>query len=160
MFEGIKKRFREPFLLFSWVGAGALALLVINDHLLKPAFGAGSFGTVTGKLSDFAGIVLTLLVMEFFIRTISGVSRMSSLLISSTLTMSLFLALELSQRFVDFYVAVSQNVFDLVGFEAVSASTMDSTDLYALVMIPVVCLSSLSLIRRHIRPSQGSPDAA
>src|SRR5687767_12493968 len=30
----------------------ALLLLLLNDHVLKPAFG----GVVTGKLSDFAGL--------------------------------------------------------------------------------------------------------
>ena len=42
-------------LLIHPVFTGALALLLVNDHLLKHRYG----GVVTGTLSDVAGVVLT-----------------------------------------------------------------------------------------------------
>ena len=39
------------------VAIAALALLVLNDHVLKAAARGTSFGVVTGKLSDVAGMV-------------------------------------------------------------------------------------------------------
>ena len=47
----------------------ALVVLVVNDHLLKAAYP----GWITGKLSDFAGMVLAPLVLVAIVDAIAPV---------------------------------------------------------------------------------------
>jgi hypothetical protein len=53
--------------LLAPVPIAAIGLLLLNDHVLKAAYGAGRFGVLTGKLSDFAGLAFfPLLLWTFF----------------------------------------------------------------------------------------------
>jgi hypothetical protein len=58
----------SPSPLLHPIAIGALALLVVNDHLLKAAWP----GLVTGKASDVAGLVLVPLLSVEFARLLAG----------------------------------------------------------------------------------------
>ncbi|MGB3547731.1 MAG: hypothetical protein WBA17_12195, partial [Saprospiraceae bacterium] len=47
--------------LFNSVFIGGLLLLLLNDHILKAAYG----NVLTGKLSDFAGVLILPLLLRF-----------------------------------------------------------------------------------------------
>ncbi len=121
----------------------AVLVLVLNDHFLKNHFGAGPFGIVTGKLSDFAGAVILPAWIEFVLATVFRIRRKYALnlaLVSSCLGL---VAIELSPHAIQLYEAANNLV--LRGFASVAAVapakaklTADFTDLIALVMVPWV----------------------
>lgn len=145
---------------------GALTLLVVNDHLLK---GQGWLPAwLTGKLSDFAGLVVAPVVLATalgaFVRCALGRSHWvrrrlehvgadgTNRLIAgaSTTTVSLvFVATELSQAAADRVAAL----FGSLGFP--SRLHADATDLVALAVLPVTWSVLVGAARTEgaIRPS-------
>ncbi|MCH9681475.1 MAG: hypothetical protein K0V04_08585 [Deltaproteobacteria bacterium] len=122
-----------------WIGS--LAVLVLNDHVLK---GAGMLPEVlTGKLSDFAGLVVApiLLAMVLRVRTRRGV------LLSHVAVGAVFAALQLSS------VVATQWSAAMATLGIPWITTQDATDLIAL---PALGLS-LWAFRRVIAQRVHSP---
>ncbi|OAV45627.1 hypothetical protein [Lewinella sp. 4G2] len=104
--------------LLNVVFLGGLLLLVINDHLLKEAFG----NSITGKLSDFAGV----LILPLFLKYLTG-WRTSSLI-----------------AFTVIFFAWWKSSFSTPAIELFNAWTplnygrvVDYTDLYAFTILPL-----------------------
>lgn len=136
----------------------AMALLGVNDHLLK---GSGWLpGWMTGKLSDFAGLfffplfvtaaVDTLLYLAFRItrgRTRGYSLKMWKLYAAVAFTAILFVPLKLSDTWGTLYIRAMHvlDVFDwLGGFQV----TKDPTDIVAVVMFPLVIWLGRRFVRR------------
>src|SRR5688572_306221 len=104
---------------------GALALLALNDHVLK---GSGLLpGIVTGKLSDFVGLLVAPLLFAALLR-VRGRVGWTAAHVSVGLV---FAGIQLSHAFADLWSAA----MGLVGFPWVITS--DPTDLIALPMLAV-----------------------
>jgi len=71
------------------VALASLALLVVNDHVLKTRFP----GVVTGKLSDFAGMVVAPLVLAAMIEVVLPTTRRALVALGSALAVGLGFAL-------------------------------------------------------------------
>lgn len=105
---------------------GALALLVVNDHVLK---GSGHLpGWLTGKLSDLAGVIVAPIVLGALTRARSE-HRKRAVHAAVALAM---IATELSQSTADL-VASGLVALGLSGARLVA----DPSDLWALVLLPV-----------------------
>gem|GEM_PF-2279230 len=108
------------------VFVSALVLLVINDHWLK---GAGMLPTwLTGKLSDFAGLIVAPIVLVCLLRLKSR----RSILAAHGLIGLVFALTELSQPFADQLASL----WHLAGIPHASFRA-DLTDLWALVVLPI-----------------------
>ncbi|TNE54518.1 MAG: hypothetical protein EP338_06790 [Bacteroidetes bacterium] len=97
----------------------ALTLMILNDHWWKPSF----HNELTGKLSDFAGI----LVLGLFLRSMPRISRTTSVIVTAILF--IFWKSPFSQGLIDWW-----NSF---AFFPVWRS-IDYTDLFALSFLPIV----------------------
>lgn len=125
----------------------AVAVLVVNDHVLK---GAGLLPAwLSGKLSDFAGVFFFPLLCTALVDTVLALARapfdptlrMGKAIAACAVTGIGFAATELSPRLAAAYAAA-------VGWLGVqSRSTPDPTDLAALVVLPL----ALAVARRHVR---------
>lgn len=117
----------------------ALAALAVNDHVLK---GAGVLpGWLTGKLSDFAGLLFFPLLLTAALDCVAyGVARVTGARLDFSLrgwkvtaavvaTAAVFVPLELSEAYGRFYV----RTLGEIGFP--SQTTRDLGDLAALVML-------------------------
>jgi hypothetical protein len=109
--------------------AAALLLLLVNDHLLK---GSGVLpGLVTGKLSDFAGLVVAPLVLAGIFEALHLARGRRALVLSSTAVGAWFIAVNLSPAF-------SAHWDRGMGLFGVPWHlTPDPTDLVALVAVPL-----------------------
>ena len=104
---------------------GSLATLAINDHLLK---GSGMFPElVTGKLSDFAG----LLVAPLLLATLLGVRKRYAWLLAHAAVGFVFTAIQVSPAAANLWASAMGSI----GFPW--AITPDVTDLVALPMLAV-----------------------
>ncbi len=102
----------------TWLAA--LVLLVANDHWLK---GAGLLpGVLTGKLSDFAGM----LVAPILLATLLRVDTRRGLLVCHLAVVTVFSGIQLSPQFADLW----STLMGLFGYPWVI--TCDPTDLIAL----------------------------
>jgi hypothetical protein len=158
---------------------GAMVVLGLNDHWLK---GSGWLPAwVTGKVSDFAGLLffpffLTALISTFMY----GLFRLSShvrlnysltrwkLWAAILITGAIFVPLQFSQEWVELYIA-GLEMLDVLDWFGGFAVTRDPTDLVALGMFPVVYwqgrqhllrfpVGRLAVIRRRVAglsPAQG-----
>jgi len=110
-----------------------MVLLGLNDHLLKGLFP----GMVTGKLSDFAGLVFFPLVLEFILRSrplAVAVTAVGFIVVKGT-------AWGCAQ-----WNRIATWLFQLIGLDAQAHLRQDLTDLVALLAL----LIPLYLIpRRH-----------
>jgi len=125
----------------------ALALLALNDHVLK---GAGILPEwVTGKLSDFAGLFFFPLLLTAIVDTALALTRapwdptlrLWKAALACIATGAGFAATELSPAAAARYAAL------VTQLGIPSRSTADPTDLVALVMLP----AAYAVARRHIR---------
>jgi hypothetical protein len=136
----------------------AMALLGVNDHLLK---GSGWLpGWVTGKVSDCAGLLFvplfltaavdTLLYLAFRLsrgRTPRYSLTMGKLYAAVAFTAILFVPLKLSDTWGTLYIRAMHvlDVFDWFGGFQV---TRDPTDIVAVAMFPLVILLGRRFVRR------------
>ena len=119
------------------VAVAAIALLILNDHVLKQAYP----GLITGKLSDFAGLVFfpiflagTLEVVASAVRRHPVISRPSLALAASFATAVVFAAIKLWPAANG---AASSLLGDLQGLTSLTPGhatplSLDPTDLIAL----------------------------
>ncbi len=103
---------------------GALALLVVNDHILKDSVLAG---VVTGKLSDVAGLFF----VPVLVAAILNVKTKRGLYGCAVVVGAIFSATNLSPVAAEVWNQLMGLFF--FGF----VTTVDWTDLFALVMIPI-----------------------
>ncbi|MCW4468001.1 hypothetical protein OGH69_03405 [Flavobacterium sp. MFBS3-15] len=104
--------------IYNYAFITSLILLALNDHLLKGAFG----NAITGKLSDFAGmVILPLLLVFVFPKLKNHVLWLSAILFA-------FWKSPLSTPLINWY-----NTFALIDIERV----VDYTDLAAFAALPL-----------------------
>jgi len=136
----------------------AMILLGINDHLLK---GSGWLpGWVTGKLSDFAGLLFfplfvtaavdTLIYLAFRLtrgRTPGYSLKMWKIYAAVAFTAILFVPLKLSEHWGTLYIQAMHvlDVFDWFGGFQV---TKDPTDILAVAVFPLVIVLGRRFVRR------------
>lgn len=147
----------DRYLIFGKVSVVALLVLVANDHILKSWAGAGPWSLITGKLSDFSGAWLAPAWIEFFghalLRIQRGVAQIIAL-IATAIGMSM---VELSEHFARLYCILNDQVIAIthamLGVPAHLTSkshlTLDLTDLYALVILPLVAYNFRNLNREN-----------
>jgi hypothetical protein len=139
----------------------AIAVLVLNDHLLKAAWP----GLVTGKLSDFAGLLFFPLFLQAaweVVRAVAGRPMVGSrrvLILAIVLTAVVFAAIKTVPIAADAYSLVLGFLQWLVGIApAVLASghagsphrvfvAMDPTDLVALSVVAIAYRIGIARIR-------------
>ena len=138
------------------IAIGAIALLVLNDHVLK----AACPGFVTGKLSDFAGLVFFPLLLAAALEQLGIRRGLQTIAIAVLATGVFFAAIKLSMSAGDLYrvgLAALQWPFRaaraIVLGEALPIMRPvtlcpDRTDLVALVALVV----PVALARRVARP--------
>ena len=140
-FESIAPALRPSRALLHPLWLGSLAVLVLNDHVLK---GSGLLpGVVTGKLSDFAGLV----VAPALLAALVGVRGLRGWLLAHAAVGLVFSAIKLSAS----AAALWSAVMAAVGFPWVI--TLDSTDLFAL---PALALSAWAFLASMQRPAAHS----
>ncbi len=128
---------RRALLHPMWLGA--LALLALNDHVLK---GSGLLpGVVTGKLSDFVG----LLIAPLLFAALLGVRGRLGWIAAHVSVGIVFAGIQLSVAFADLWSAA----MGLVGFPWVVTS--DPTDLVALPMLAVSFVVYPRAMQRTLR---------
>jgi hypothetical protein len=159
----------------------AMVVLGLNDHWLKGSDWLP--GWVTGKLSDFAGLMFFPLFLTALAGTVQfGLFRCidsfemdyslnrKKLLGAIAVSAGIFVPLQFSSWWVDVYIGVLEavDVMDLFGGFAV---TKDPTDLVGLAVLPAVYLygrgkildipaGRLAVIRRRIRRADARGDEA
>lgn len=132
----------------------SVALLVINDHVLKSA----APGPITGKLSDVAGLVMTPILIVGTIEFLSGrlVTPRRAWMISA-LTGAAFAAIQLTPSAADAYRQVMGLVHGLPdGFPLTPADVLHVADAWDLVALPAVAVAPM-LARSRAR---GADDQA
>ena len=145
---------RPAGLLTAPVVAGSLGLLIVNDHVLKAAF----HNTLTGKLSDFAGLVffpvLVVSIVEVLAWAVGGwtPSRSKLLLAAGLLTAAGFAGIQTVEPATELYRSIAGL---LTGRQTMVVS--DPTDLMALP----ACFVGWWLERRLSYPQpEAQPSAA
>ena len=104
--------------LLNAVFIGGLFVLILNDHVLKTAFGNG----LTGKLSDVAGLLIFPLFLKFVF------SASDRAVVTATLLGFLYWKSPFSQPFIDLYNSVTLLPV---------ARVVDYTDYFALLVLPL-----------------------
>ncbi len=100
----------------------ALGILIVNDHILKAALG----NVFTGKLSDFAGLFLAPVLLAFIV----GVKTKRGLQLSGLAVGIVFAAINTSSTAASFWDRSLSLIYPY-------STTVDPTDLIALIMIPM-----------------------
>lgn len=117
----------------------AVAVLWLNDHVLKLHVG----GLITGKLSDFAGCFALPLFISALMAPVAPLRlRLGA---GSVVTALVFSALKLSQPFSDWLCVLLMRLLPTMGGRALIRA--DSTDLVALVMVPLAFVWALKRAR-------------
>jgi hypothetical protein len=115
------------------VFVGALALLVVNDWLLK---GAGVLpACVTGKLSDFAGMIVAPVVLATLLALVR-VPPTAARLVAAGAVGLVFAALKLDATFAASYDAASNAIARALQVPLEGHTAPDATDLMALALLP------------------------
>jgi hypothetical protein len=140
-FESIALALRPSRALLHPLWLVSLAVLVLNDHVLK---GSGLLpGVVTGKLSDVAGLVVAPALLAALVR----VRGPRGWLLAHAAVGLVFSAIKLSAS----AAALWSTAMAAVGFPWVI--TLDPTDLFAL---PALALSAWTFLAIMQRPAAGS----
>jgi hypothetical protein len=140
-FESIAPALRPSRALLHPLWLGSLAVLVLNDHVLK---GSGLLpGVVTGKLSDLAGFLVAPVLLAALLR----VRGLRGWLLAHAAVGLVFSAIKLSAS----AAALWSSAMAAVGFPWVV--TLDASDLFAL---PALALSAWAFLAIMQRPAAGS----
>lgn len=150
------------------ISLSAIALLVINDHVLKQL----APGVITGKLSDIAGLVFFPLLLAAAAEHVGIRRGARTVILAAFATAVVFAAIKLSASAAEVYrvgLATLQWPFRaaravLLGESAPSAGrvahVVDATDLVALVALamPITLARRASTVRRRNTSSHMSSD--
>jgi hypothetical protein len=145
------------------VFAGAVALLLVNDHLLKSAFP----GLISGKLSDVAGLVFFPMLMVATWEVLAGVMRRwrgprsLPLIVAIIATAFVFVAIKVSSEGSSLFAEVlgrMQWFGASLGSWAVGGPTprlssvpavRDPTDMAALIALLAALVFGVRRVNRH-----------
>ena len=118
---------------FAPLPLAALALVVVNDVWLKPAF----HNAVTGKLSDIGVCFFMPLFVSELLGIGFGVRPRARLWIGAIVTAALYTAQEIVPPFTRWALAVLRVIGPLLGIHRHFQLTADWTDLVCLLLVPV-----------------------
>lgn len=113
----------------------AVAVLAINDHVLKAAF----HNTLTGKLSDFAGCFFLPLYVSAMLAFFTRWSLQRRLWVGAITTLSIFVPVSVSRPAADFVCRAVELIAIPLGIGAQKIAS-DPTDLIA---VPMICIAVL-----------------
>ncbi|MEP6613548.1 MAG: hypothetical protein ABJA76_16720 [Mucilaginibacter sp.] len=108
---------RNSALIFNWIFIAGLIVLALNDHYFKWIFG----NWATGKISDFAGLLIFPMFLQFLFPRISRVST----IVAGALFV--FWKLPVSNQFIGIY-----NNIAIIPI----TRTIDYSDFFALLILP------------------------
>jgi hypothetical protein len=111
-------RHRNQFLLLNWIFILGLILLALNDHYFKWHYS----NSLTGKISDFTGLLIFPMFLQFVFPRLRDASA------AITGLLFVFWKLPFSERFIKLY-----NHFSFIPI----TRTVDYSDLIALSILPV-----------------------
>jgi hypothetical protein len=117
---------------FAPLPLAAVALLVVNDTWLKPAF----HNALTGKLSDVAVCFMTPLFVSELLGLAFRVSPRRRLAIGAALTVALFTTLEMVPPFTRLALLALAAIGPHLGIARRFQMTSDWTDLLCLLLVP------------------------
>lgn len=136
----------------------AIAVMVVNDRWLKPAFG----GPIPGKLSDLAICFFLPLYVSALLELVTRWSLRARLFAGSLATAAVFVPIKTSEPALALFLATLTAVGRHVGLPHMAAM-VDPTDLVALPMIPLAVLLCLHRARdegRDAAPTSRPRDEA
>lgn len=113
---------------------GAVALMALNDHLLK----ARLHNAATGKLSDVAVCFFLPLLVSGVLGLMTPLRFGWRLTLGAVVTAAVYVALELSDAAAEIFAVVTTTIGAPLGVHRV-VLTRDLTDLLALAVIPLAC---------------------
>lgn len=116
----------------------ALVTLVLNDHVLKHSIYSG---VITGKLSDFAG----LLVAPILLATLLRVRTSRGFIGALAATGAVFACINVSHELAALFDATVSTIIPFV-------TVTDPTDLIALIMLPFGFVVFVPVMRAEARP--------
>ena len=117
----------------------AVALLAVNDHLLKAAF----HNTLTGKLSDIAGCFFLPLYVSALLSLVTGISLRARLYLGALITTALFVSVSLSRVAADAVCRWVGMLAAPLGYTHLRIAA-DPTDLIALPLVAAAVVYGLS----------------
>jgi hypothetical protein len=139
--SGFPRAFAHPAY---WV---ALAVLLLNDHVLKGGGYALAPSWLTGKLSDFAGLIVAPPLLALLMLGLLGTRRERAIRwVAPVLVGVGFAAIKLDATAAHH----AEQLFR--GFGVASRIWLDPTDLFALAVLPFASTLCRPLVRSQVRP--------
>jgi hypothetical protein len=138
---------------FAPLPLAALALMVVNDRWLKPAF----HDAVTGKLSDISVCFFMPLFVSEVLGITLGLRPNWRLRIGAAVTATLYTAQEVVPPFTRLALRVLRTIGPLLGIHGRFQLTSDWTDLACLALIPAALVYGS---RRLSGPSDQRPSTS
>ena len=132
---------------FAPLPLAALALIVVNDVWLKPAF----HSALTGKLSDIALCFFMPLFISEVLGILFAVPPRARLWTGAVITAAVYTAQEIVPPFTRFALTVLRAVGPRLGIRGAFTLTSDWTDLLCLVLVPAAVWYGRRRLER-IRP--------
>lgn len=129
---------------FAPAALAAVALLALNDHVLKPWL----HDAVTGKLSDLAICFFLPLYLSALLGLVWRAPASWRLAVAAALTAAVFGALELSPLAGRWFCAANDAVAGALGMARRCRLTRDPTDLAALAVVPLAVAYGRARARR------------
>lgn len=129
---------------FAPLALAAVAVLAVNDHVLKARY----HDAVTGKLSDIAVCFFLPLFLSAVAGLVCGAPGTLRLTVAAVVTVALYATLELSPQADRAFCAVNDAVAPLLGLRRACRLTRDPTDLWALALVPASVWYGRARLRR------------
>jgi hypothetical protein len=130
---------------FAPLPLAAVALMAVNDRMLKPRFG----NAITGKLSDIAVCFFLPLFTSALLGLVWRRHPRARVLVGAGITTFVYTAQEIWPWFRDLFLDVNRAVgmpLGLHGFEL----TDDVSDLLALLMVPLAVIYGWKRLRQNL----------
>lgn len=133
---------------FAPLPLAAVALLAVNDQILKPTF----HNEITGKLSDVAVCFMLPLLISALLGVLWRGHPLARLVFAAVATGVIFTALELSRPCQTSFIKLNLFVGAPFGIRRI-VLTRDPTDLATLVMLPLAILYGRRRLSAEAHPS-------
>jgi hypothetical protein len=118
---------------FAPLPLSAVAMMIVNDHWLKPAF----HSALTGKLSDIAICFFMPLFVSEVLGIAIGMRPVSRLAAGALVTALLYTGLEVVPSFTAFAIRVLSLAGPYLGVRRPFRMTADWSDLWCLALVPL-----------------------